>query len=639
MAATAARYSPCCNSISQSKYFQDVICTNGKSSSHFSAGRIRQRNHGAVGSNGPAGRCSWGSSLKLRISPELEAVNWEYTERLVRRSSAASVFSPKQQRQQSKENVRKGSSIVAFAKRRSQKSDSKKSQKLALGAGLTREEQENVLELLTDSGLNGSWLYKDDEFDDLDDAPFLDAVVKVYTTRSEPNFSLPWQKMRQYSVTGSGFMITRRRLLTNAHCVEHHTQVKVKRRGNDTKFVATVLAVGRECDIALLSVEDEEFWADVEPLEFGGLPRLQDPVTVVGYPIGGETISVTSGVVSRVEITSYAHGATELLAVQIDAAINPGNSGGPAFDEDGECVGIAFQSIDASDAENIGYVIPTPVIKHFLVDYERNGENTGFPSCGLLWQRLENSALRAALRMAQNQRGVLIRRVEPTSPAFQVLKAGDVLMKFDGVPVANEGTVPFQAGERIAFTFLASQKYSGDMVEVEVLRDGEVMTLQTAVKSPTRLVPVHIDGKLPSYLIVAGFVFTVVSQPFLESHFGMDYDANLPVKILEKATYGMAQFEDEQLVVVSQVLASDVNVGYEDIEAAQVLTFNGTKIRNLSQLAQLADACEDRFIQIELDNEMLVVLETQQARTAIPQILRDHCIPTDRSGDLLVSSA
>ena len=55
---------------------------------------------------------------------------------------------------------------------------------------------------------------------------------------------------------------------------------------------------------------------------------VQDAVAVVGYPIGGDTISVTSGVVSRIEVTSYVHGSTELLGVQIDAAINSGNSGG-----------------------------------------------------------------------------------------------------------------------------------------------------------------------------------------------------------------------------------------------------------------------------------------------------------------------
>lgn len=339
------------------------------------------------------------------------------------------------------------------------------------------------------SDFSGSdWLYKLDDVDEGPDAPFLDAVVKVYCTHTDPNFSLPWQKRRQYSSTGSGFMIQGRRLLTNAHCVEHHTQVKVKRRGDDTKFVATVLAIGPECDIALLSVEDEDFWKGVEPLRFGSLPRLQDAVTVVGYPIGGESISVTSGVVSRIEVTSYVHGASELLGVQIDAAINAGNSGGPVFHKNGECVGIAFQSLKGVDAENIGYVIPTTVIHHFLSDYDTNGRYTGFPSMGVMWQRLENPALRAFLKMQPDQKGVLVRKVEPTSPAFHVVKEGDVLLSFDNVPVANEGTVPFRAGERISFGFLISQKFSGDTANVKVLRDGNVVDLVTTLKTPVRLV-------------------------------------------------------------------------------------------------------------------------------------------------------
>lgn len=66
---------------------------------------------------------------------------------------------------------------------------------------------------------------------------------------------------------------------------------------------------------------------------------------------GGDNISVTKGVVSRVEPTQYVHGATQLMAIQIDAAINPGNSGGPAI-MGNKVVGVAFQNL--SGAENIG---------------------------------------------------------------------------------------------------------------------------------------------------------------------------------------------------------------------------------------------------------------------------------------------
>ena len=79
--------------------------------------------------------------------------------------------------------------------------------------------------------------------------PCMDAVVKVFCVHTEPNFSLPWQRKRQYSSSSSGFIIGGRRVLTNAHSVEHYTQVKLKKRGSDTKYLATVLAIGTECDI------------------------------------------------------------------------------------------------------------------------------------------------------------------------------------------------------------------------------------------------------------------------------------------------------------------------------------------------------------------------------------------------------
>lgn len=466
--------------------------------------------------------------------------------------------------------------------------------------------------------------------EDLKDAPLLNAVVKVYCTHTEPDYSLPWQKQRQYTSTGSAFMIGGGKLLTNAHCVEHHTQVKVKRRGDDTKYVATVLAKGVECDIALLSVESEGFWKGTEPLRFGRLPCLQDAVTVVGYPLGGDTISVTKGVVSRIEVTSYAHGAADLLGIQIDAAINPGNSGGPAFNDSGECIGIAFQVYRSADAENIGYVIPTTVVSHFLNDYDRNGKYTGFPCLGVLLQKLENPALRACLNVTVNE-GVLIRAVEPTSLAKEVLKKGDVIVSFDGVPVANEGTVPFRSTERIAFGFLISQKFTGDAAELGIIREGKKMNVVTTLKPRVHLVPYHIEGGQPSYLIVAGLVFTPLSESLIED----ECEESMGLKLMAKARYSLPKFEGEQMVILSQVLASDVNIGYEDMSNQQVLKLNEIKIKNIRHLAHIVDSCNDKYLIFELEDNFLVVMERQAASAATPQILKDYGIACERSPDLL----
>lgn len=464
--------------------------------------------------------------------------------------------------------------------------------------------------------------------------PSMDAVVKVFCVHTEPNFSLPWQRKRQYSSSSSGFIIGGRRVLTNAHSVEHHTQVKVKKRGSDTKYLATVLAIGTECDIAMLTVSDDEFWEGISPLEFGDLPALQDAVTVVGYPIGGDTISVTSGVVSRIEILSYVHGSTELLGLQIDAAINSGNSGGPAFNDKGECVGIAFQSLKHEDAENIGYVIPTPVIMHFIRDYEKNGEYTGFPILGVEWQKMENPDLRMSIGMGNEHKGVRIKRIEPTAPESNVLCPSDVILSFDGVNVANDGTVPFRHGERIGFSYLVSQKYTGDKALVKILRSSKIYEFNIKLATHKRLMPAHIGGKPPSYYIIAGFVFTAVSVPYLRSEYGKDYDFDAPVKLLDKHLHAMAQSVDEQLVVVSQVLVADINIGYEEIVNTQVLAFNNKPIKNLKSLADMVESCSEEFLKFDLEYEQIVVLRTKMAKDATRDILLTHCIPSAMSDDL-----
>ena len=115
--------------------------------------------------------------------------------------------------------------------------------------------------------------------------------------------------------------------MTNAHAVEYGTIVQVRKRGGEAKYEVAVEAVGNECDLALLRVveDEDEFFDGLVGLEFGDLPELQDEVDVLGYPVGGESMSVTSGVVSRVEMQEYSQAGFSLLALQIDAAINPGN--------------------------------------------------------------------------------------------------------------------------------------------------------------------------------------------------------------------------------------------------------------------------------------------------------------------------
>ena len=495
----------------------------------------------------------------------------------------------------------------------------------------------------------------DDDFFGHDGLPksLLDSCLKLEVTHCEPNYSLPWQMRHQTSSTSTGFIISGERILTNAHCVDNFAVVKVKKRGEATKYLAEVVAIGRDCDLALLSVRDRDFWKKTSPIVVrDAMVQPQEEVTVVGFPVGGDNMSITAGVVSRIDMQEYTHGCPELLVVQIDAAINPGNSGGPAFSAENECVGVAFQSLkDASlGTENIGYIIPTCVINHFLDDVAKHGRYTGFVDLGIELQRCENPAVRAVAGLTGSASGLMVKKLHPMCPLRETLRKGDVITHVDGVAIASDGTVPFRRGERIYFSYLLSHKFVGESAKLRALRAGKPLPPLSLVLGETLLlVPVDSgarrtrsgsgacrDLRAPSYAIFGGLVFTQLCEPYLKAEWGDDFDARAPLPLLERWQYGLREAATDQVVVLSQVLAHPSNVGYEHLVNVQLKACNGEPVRNLKHLVQLVEQSKERFVRFEVGpHDELVALEAKALGDVTAEILRSHSIAKPRSDDLL----
>ncbi|MCK5178442.1 MAG: serine protease, partial [Candidatus Omnitrophica bacterium] len=287
-----------------------------------------------------------------------------------------------------------------------------------------------------------------------------DAVVKVFVTFNRMDYYRPWQSKGIRAGGGSGAIIKGNRILTNAHVVADHTFIQVKKDSDPKKYTAKVVAIGHDCDLALLQVDDPDFFDGVTPLAFGDLPKQQDSVLVIGYPQGGGKISITEGVVSRVEVTAYVQSSRHLLTVQIDAAINPGNSGGPVI-QDEKIVGIAMQIFQSGD--NIGYMIPVPVIQHFLKDLDDGGYE-GFPMLGIDYKNTENATLREFYGIIKEEGGILVNKVLPFSPASGNLEEGDVILEINGVPIGEDGTFPFRGNERLSLIHLITKEHVGDTI-------------------------------------------------------------------------------------------------------------------------------------------------------------------------------
>ena len=218
----------------------------------------------------------------------------------------------------------------------------------------------------------------------------LNGIVKLEVRTSTPNCLAPWQQVMDAS-TGSGVVIGNRRILTNAHNIANSTIITVRKHNTDTIYTAKVEFVDHGCDLATLLVNEPEFYRDITPFEIGETPPLQAEVLAIGYPIGGDGLSMTKGIVSRIENRMYSHSLRNLLTVQLDAAINPGNSGGPVF-YGNKIAGIAFQG--HRKGENLGYMIPCEVIRHFLKDIE-DSRVDGCGMMGFSYAALENPGMRA----------------------------------------------------------------------------------------------------------------------------------------------------------------------------------------------------------------------------------------------------
>ena len=246
---------------------------------------------------------------------------------------------------------------------------------------------------------------------------------------------------------GAGFVIEGNRIMTNAHVVSNSRYLTVERDGDPNKYPAKVLFVAHDCDLALITVDAPNFYKNMLPLKFGGIPELESTVSAYGYPIGGERMSVTTGIVSRIDFQLYTHSSIDQhLAIQISAQINPGNSGGPVM-QNAKVVGVAFQGYSGDVAQGVAYMVPTPVIRRFLKDIE-DGHYNGYVDLAITYSKLQNPAQRKFLGLKDDDRGVLVTTVVAAGPCAKVLRQGDVLLAMDDHPIASDANVELE-GERV----------------------------------------------------------------------------------------------------------------------------------------------------------------------------------------------
>jgi S1-C subfamily serine protease len=494
------------------------------------------------------------------------------------------------------------------------------------------------LVLLASIGLYWTVARGDDQLPDgTRESEIRESVVKISATLRYPDILHPWTKQSPRDASGTGVIIEGKRILTNAHMVLFASQLNVESQQSSEKLAATLDAVSPGMDLAVLKLDDESFFEKRLPLaRVQALPEVKDSVVVYGYPQGGSSLSVTKGIVSRIEFAGYNDGVSG-LRIQVDAAINPGNSGGPAL-VNGKMVGLIFSKL--SQADNIGYIIPAEEIELFLKDIA-DGKYSGKPAIHESLQTLENPALRGFLRLDKKSQGMIVHTPAEIKADYP-LKTWDLITKIGDAEVDNRGMVKIKENLRLQFQYLIQKVAKNGKLPLSIIRQGKPENIELPVVTRWPMLIEPLEGRYPSYFVYGPLVFSAASREFCSA-------VERPGSAMATALAVMSSplvtrrgdrpaFDGEELVVVtSPMLPNALSKGYDNPFSKVVKEVNGVKVKNLRHFVELLRDTKSKYTTLSFDDRFseTIVFEHQAALKATDEVLSDNGIREQASDDLL----
>ncbi len=445
------------------------------------------------------------------------------------------------------------------------------------------------------------------------------SLCRINNIAQEFNYRVPWLPGAQGGGSGTGWVVGEHRLMTNAHVVSNARLLTVEKENDPKKYVATIEFIAHDCDLAILKVADPQFWKDTKVLALGEVPEIESSVAVFGYPIGGDRLSATHGVVSRIDFRTYSHSVMDShLCIQIDAAINPGNSGGPVM-QDGKVVGVAFQGFSGDVAQNVGYMIPMPVVKHMLKDVE-DGSYDRYMDLSIGTFPLQNAAHRRALGLPDDDRGVVVTTVGSASVCAGKLQVGDVLLKIDGVAIESDGMVQLN-GDRVMMAEVAERKYKSDQVKFSLIRDGKPMEQTVTFDRAWPYLQQANSYEPPRYIVFGGLLFQPLNRNLMATYqFQSLRILNTFTRFVEDEMYK----DRDEAIVLTTLLPDPLNTYFDEFREGIVKTIDGKKVRNLRELsAAFAEQKEEYVLEFEGIGRPLV-LQRSEVETARERIRKRY---------------
>lgn len=323
---------------------------------------------------------------------------------------------------------------------------------------------------------------------------------------------------------------------------------------------------------------------------------------------------------------------------QVDAAINPGNSGGPVFIGN-QVVGVAFQGYGGH--QGLNYIIPAPIMKHFLIEAFSDNKYRGFPTLPIVTEQIENPNEREFYRMGKRS-GIRILKVDNLSDAFSKLKPDDIILAIDGLPISNEGTVDIpDIGNCIDYFHVMQSKFVGDSVRLNILRkkadkdeveELEIDVVLDTILGDTEKVSVAEHDKMPTYYINSGICFVPLTRNYMEGN-GCEFEEMHLVEESCSLPDAPKKNPTDQVIVINTILNCKETQGYEKHIRGIVKEINGKSINNIHDVVRAMEENKENRHVISLASKSKIVIPNMSPQEHAKLLKRNH-ISQDRSSDL-----
>jgi len=444
--------------------------------------------------------------------------------------------------------------------------------------------------------------------------PVKNVPVKLYVTYQETDYSSPWKKKKANSRLGYGCVLPDRKILTTADIVKDATMIKVEKNTEKKYYRGRIEVIDYDVDLAIVTVDDDSFFNDLNPVELEERVRIDQPVKFLVLE-ESEKIRAIPGEIVKVSVEKYYLSPDSFLTY--GAAVNFEDRGGgwsePVF-SGGKLIGL---TMSYNSKKQYATIIPTSIIKHFL-DAIRPEGYIGFPYHGFIGAAVRDPEFKRYLHLPPGVEGIYIQSVFPDGSADGTLKEGDLLLSIDGFEIDGDGYYedPFW-GKLDCRDIFSRFHYPGDTIEVEFFRNGAVDRKKMRLKRFSRsdyLIPPYSCGSVTEYLIVGGLIIQELTADYLKE-WGEKWGTKANKKYLYFYNYHSRSPEPgrERIVILNKILPDQINLGYQRMDELVVAEVNGRPVSRLEDVVEALEQPENvhhRFKFEEFGRELILPADT-----------------------------